>query len=179
MTNRAIFISGLTLFLLICQVDCTFAFEQKSRHATLRYSDPQLVRQFNDKIYLGRSLQRILRQKNSVTVEEEAMAKVDIIIEKAMVVLDMFPDNMHITVVLLPRAADVARVYRENYGRKADYIAYYSLSQKTIYLSVNNANLEVVAHEVGHAVVDHFFTVRPPYNIHELLAQFTAKNIQN
>ena len=177
MTNRAIFISALTLFLVVCQVVCAVAFEQKSRHATLRYSDPQLVRQFNDNVHLGRSLQRILRQKNSVTVEEEAMAKVDIIIEKAMVVLDMYPDNMHIIVVLLPRAADVARVYMENYGRKAEYIAYYSLSQKTIYLSVRNVNLEVIAHEVGHAVVDHFFTVRPPYNIHELLAQYTAKNI--
>ncbi len=179
MTNRAIFIAALTLFLAVGQVVCAFAFERKSRHATLRYGDQQLVRQFNDKVYLSRSLQRILRQKNVVTAEEEAMAKVDIIIEKAMVVLDMFPDNMHIAVVLLPRAADIARVYQENYGRKANYIAYYSLSQKTIYLSVSNVNLEVLAHEVGHAVVDHFFTVRPPYNIHELLAQFTAKNIEN
>ncbi|MEE4242993.1 MAG: hypothetical protein V2I36_16140 [Desulfopila sp.] len=179
MTNRSIRISALTLLLILSQVICAFAFEQKSRHATLRYSDPKLVREFNDRVYFGRSLLRILRKRNVVTSEEEGMAKIDIIIEKAMVVLDMFPDNMHITVVLLPRASDVARVYKERYGRSANHIAYYSLSEKTIYLSVSNVNLEVISHEVGHAVVDHFFKVRPPYNIHELMAQFTAKHIQD
>ncbi len=36
-----------------------------------------------------------------------------------------------------------------------------------------------MAHEIGHAIVDHYFKVRPPYNVHELMAQFVEKRISD
>lgn len=151
--------------------------EIKSRYVTLHYCTKQLLSDFNDQIRLGRKLNFIARKKNIVTVEDEVLAKVDTIIEKAEVILDMFPDNMHIRIVLLETSKDVNRIYKQRYGKKAKHIAYYSLAEDTIYISVNDARLRVLAHEVGHAIVDHYFKVRPPYNIHELMAQFTEKHI--
>ena len=151
----------------------------KSRYATLHYTTKRLLNDFNDRIRLGRKLNFIVRKKNIVTVEDEVIAKIDTIIEKAEVVLDMFPDNMHINVVLLETSGDVNRIYKQRYGKKANHIAYYSLSEDTIYISVANAKLRVFAHEIGHAIVDHYFKVRPPYNIHELMAQFTEKHIND
>jgi hypothetical protein len=179
MTNKFLGILALSFFLAVGPVASAFGFERKSRHATLRYDTKEMLRDFNDELYIGRSLSRMMPKKNIVTTEDEVIAKLDIILEKAQVVLDMFPDNFHITVVLLARASDVGRVYLQRYGKKADHIAYYSLSEKTIYISVDDTSLEVFAHEVGHAVVDHYFDVRPPYHIHELMAQFTAKHIQD
>ncbi len=167
----------VSLLLLFSTFTYASAFERKSRYATLLYQSKELLRDFNNELYIGRSLSRILRKKKIVTTEDEVIAKIDIIIEKAEVILDMFPNNLHITVVLLPKSRDVAKLYQKKYGRRANHIAYYSLSEKTIYISVNDTNLEVFSHEVGHAVVDHYFKVRPPYNIHELMAQFTAKHI--
>ena len=149
----------------------------KSRYATLHYKTKRLLNDFNDQIRLGRKLNFMVRKKNIVTVEDEVVAKIDTIIEKAEVVLDMFPDNMHIHVVLLETSGDVNRIYKQRYGKKANHIAYYSLAEDTIYISVDNAKLRVFAHEIGHAIVDHYFKVRPPYNIHELMAQFTEKHI--
>lgn len=179
MVKRYVSIGVLALLVLLGQVLCAFAFERESRFATLRYASKEVLREFNDELYVGGSLGRMLRKKKLVTVEDEAMAKVEIIIEKAQVVLDMFPDNMHITVVILADARDVGRVYKQRYGRSANHIAYYSLKEDTIYISAEDASLEVFSHEVGHAVVDHYFQVRPPYNIHELMAQFTSKHIQD
>lgn len=155
----------------------TWAGVAKSRYATLRYANQEILREFNDQIDLGRKLNYFLRKKNIVTIEDEVLAKIDTIIEKAEIVLDMFPDNLHITVVLLKNSSEVSRVFMEKYGKRASHIAYYSLSEDTIYISVSDARLRVLAHEIGHAVVDHFFKVRPPYNIHELMAQFTEKHI--
>ncbi len=132
---------------------------------------------FNDELYLNRSLARMISRKTIITVEDEVVAKVDIIVEKAEVVLDMFPDKLHITLVLLPDSDDVSRVYKSKYGKDVEHIAYYSLSEKTIYISVDDTSLRVLAHEVGHAIIDHYFEVRPPYTIHELMAQFTEKHI--
>ncbi len=89
----------------------------------------------------------------------------------------MFPDKMLITLVLLPDDDDVSDVYKIKYGKKQDNIAFYSLSEKTIYISVDDTNLRVLAHEMGHAVTDLYFKVRPPYKIHELMAQFAEKHI--
>ena len=153
--------------------------EVKSRYATLHYRTKHLLNDFNDQLRLGRKLNFIARKRNIVTIEDEVLAKIDTIIEKVEVVLDMFPDNMHIHIVLLETSDDVNRIYKQKYGKKARNIAYYSLAEDTIYISVDDARLRVLAHEIGHAVVDHYFKVRPPYNIHELMAQFAEKHVSD
>ncbi len=154
-----------------------FCKEARGRYTTLRYSEPELLDEFNSSIRLNRELRYYVSKRNIVTVEDEVVAKIDTIIEKAEIVLDMFPENLHITVVLLESSGDVGRAFKEKYGKKANHIAFYSLSEDTIYISVDDARLRVLAHEIGHAIVDHFFKVRPPYNIHELMAQFAEKHI--
>ncbi len=171
----------LTVCLLLacvmsCEVENLSAREHKSRYATISYANNELLQEFNDNLRLNRKLNFAMR-KNVVTVADEALAKVDIIIEKVQIVLDMFPDFYHVRLVLLPDEDDVARVYKRKYGKRVDHIAYYSLSEKTIYLSVDDLRLRVLAHEIGHSVVDHYFKVRPPYNIHELMAQFAEKHV--
>ncbi len=164
--------------LLACVMFCEdlSAREQKSRYATVSYANNELLQEFNDNLRLNRKLNFAMR-KNVVTVADEVLAKVDIIIEKVQIVLDMFPDFYHVRLVLLPDEDDVARVYKRKYGKRVDHIAYYSLSEKTIYISVDDLRLRVLAHEIGHSVVDHYFKVRPPYNIHELMAQFAEKHV--
>jgi hypothetical protein len=175
--NRIVLILSLSFILLFPAL--LSAGMAKSRYTTLRYSNQELLKAFNDHIRLGRKLNQNLRKKNILTIEDEVLAKLDTIVEKAEVVLAMFPDQLLINVVLLESAGEVSRVYKEKYGKDVNHIAYYSLSEDTIYISVEDARLRVLAHEIGHAVVDHFFKVRPPYNIHELMAQFTEKHITN
>lgn len=154
------------------------AQEQKSRYVTLVFSDMEVLQEFNRNLQLNGKLDYAIRQKNVITVADEALAKVDIIIEKVEVVLDMFPDNYHIQLVLLPNASEVAVIYKQKYGKNVNHIAYYSLSEKTIYISANDTRLRVLAHEIGHSVVDYYFLqVRPPYNIHELMAQFAEQHV--
>ncbi len=148
-----------------------------SRYATLICNDPKLLTEFNENLYLGRNLSRMIKRKNLITVQDEVEAKIDIIVEKVEVALDMFPENLHFTLVLLPTARDVSGIYNKFYGKKVDHIAYYSLTQKTIYISVDDTKLKVLAHEIGHMIVDNFFKVRPPYTIHELMAQFAEKHV--
>ena len=173
-----VYLSVLVLFLwLPCAAGPVQAREQKSRYATLSFTDNKVLREFNDNLRMNRKLSYSMRKKNVVTVADEVLAKTDIIIEKVQVVLDMFPDKYHVRLVLLPDSDDVARIYKKKYGKRVDHIAYYSLSEKTIYISADDASLRVLAHEIGHSVVDHYFKVRPPYNIHELMAQFAEKHV--
>lgn len=173
--------------ILLCIALCAFLFspnslmakEAKSRYVSLRYSSQELLRDFNEEIELGRKLGSYVRKTQIVTIEDEVLAKLDAVVEKAETILEMFPDKLHIRVVLLATSSDVAAVFREKYGKNANHIAFYSLSEDTIYISVDDSKLEVVAHEIGHAIVDHYFDVRAPYNVHELMAQFVEKRIND
>jgi hypothetical protein len=175
--------SRILLFIALCSFllapSCLLAREAKGRYATLRYSSQEVLKDFNEELELGRNLNAFMRKKNVVSVEDEVLAKIDAIIEKAETILEMFPDKLHMYIVLLENSGDVARVFKEKYGKNVNYVAFYSLSEDTIYISVDDTRLAVLAHEIGHAIVDHYFKVRPPYNVHELMAQFVEKRIED
>ena len=175
---RNLRVCGLAALLIVfCSLlFVTAAPAASSRYFTVRWSDPKLLHQFNDNLMIGR-LSRFMQKKNIVTVEDEVYAKLDVVLEKAQLVLNMYPNNMTVTVVLLPDAKTLAAVYQQKYGKESNDIGYYSLSENTVYVSVKDVNLRVIAHELGHAIVNHYFKERPPYHIHELMAQFTEKHI--
>ena len=66
------------------------AKEAKSRYASLQYSSQKLLTDFIAEIELGRYLIAFVRKTNIVTVEDEVLAKIDTIIEKAETILEMF-----------------------------------------------------------------------------------------
>ncbi len=175
--NKAVY-AAICLFILPLLLPSASAGQEiKTRYATIYFSDYDLLRSFNKKLYLGRRLNYLLRNRRLMNVSDEVGAKVDIVVEKVETVLDMFPQFVRFSLVLLPSAKDVRRVYYKKYGRRVDHIAYYSLSEKTIYVSVRDVNLRVLSHEIGHMIVDHYFKVRPPYKIHEVLAQYAEQHV--
>lgn len=165
------------------------AIEVSSRYAALHYSTTALLAEANDNIEMRRALSSWRSNKDILTAEDELLAKVDSIVEHAEIVLDMFPDKLKITIILLADASAVTSVFKEKYGKgtgqiasyslSADHIAFYSLSADTIYISAEDINHKVLAHEIGHAIVDRYFKTRVPTTIHELLAQFTEKHISD
>jgi len=155
----------------------TIAGELKTLYATVRYDNDDLLRHFNQELYLPNRLQLKMRNWPSDTLADEVTNKINLLVDQVQAVMDMHPDRLKFTIVLLASPEAVQEVFLQKYGKEVDHLAYYSLSEKTIYFSVDNASLNVVAHEIGHVVVDHYYKVHTPYNIHELMAQFAEKNI--
>jgi len=162
---------------LIFLPPCLYAYELKAHKATIIYDSPDDLEDFNYNIFMGRGLSNLLKRRHVVTMEDEVRAKVDILIDKVGSVLDMNPKNLKFTLRLFPDTQGVQDVYMKSYGRKVNYIAFYSLGRKTMYLAVSKVSLRVFAHELGHVVVDNYFKVRPPYKIHEVMAQYAEKHI--
>lgn len=173
------------VFLLTCGFLCLAlltgrvqtAFARSARFVSIQCQSRDDLHEFNDNIYLGKTLSRQILRKDVITVEDEVNAKVDFIVAKVQTVLNMYPRGIHFTLVILHDKKAVGRAYNQAYHKKVNYKAYYSLSRKTVYISADDASLRVLSHEIGHMVVDHFFKVRPPYNIHELMAQFAEKHV--
>jgi hypothetical protein len=102
------------------------------------------------------------------------------VFEKAEVVLDIFPQPIQkVNVLLCDDCVEVRKVYRERYKKDFNGISFISLGRMEIVISIPDVNLQVFAHEVGHAIVEQYFKPRPSYVLHELMAQYCEKHIND
>lgn len=168
----ALMISGILIFV---PFNRAYAIEFESRYAVITYSNIDDLREFNDELYMGRLSSQV--EKGGDTLEDEVIAKINLIVERVMSVLDMFPKPLKFSIQIYPKESQVQQAFRELYHIDVEYIAFYSPSQNKVFYSANNATLRVVAHEIGHVVAENYFTISPPQRIHEVMAQFAEKHI--
>ena len=175
MIHRHFFIWTLVLAgIICCRPSLVLCETLESRYATITYQDVKDLRDFNDDLYMGRLRSQV---KKSDTLEEEVIAKIDFIVEKVMVVLDMYPPQLQFSIVIHAGVKGVRADFRRIYKIDVDYIAFYSPSQDTVFYSADDAGLRVVAHEIGHVVVENYFTISPPQKIHEVMAQYAEQHV--
>ncbi len=172
--SRALF----TCLFLLMSASISSGYELKTRYATIIYENEKLLRQFNREVSLG-SLSYLIRNKTSITADDEVKNKLDAIVERIETILDMFPKELKFKVILLPSDTDVQKIYRKKYGKNVDYIAFYSPREKTVFVSVNDISLGVLAHELAHVIIDLFYGIPTPVNIHEVLAQYVESHIRD
>lgn len=152
------------------------AGEIKSRYTTIIYSNESQLRKFNKEVSLG-SLSYLMRNKTSIGFEDEIKNKLDVLIEKVESILEMYPREFKISIMLLDSDKEVQVIYQRKYGKNVDFIAFYSPRDKTIYLSLKDVELAVLAHELAHAVIDHYYGITTPAKIHEVLAQYVETHL--
>ncbi|MBU1168090.1 MAG: hypothetical protein KKD44_00855 [Proteobacteria bacterium] len=162
--------------ILIHRPPCACAFEIHGQYASVSYETENMLEAFNNRLFMGR-LRYLLRAKRALTMEDEVISKMDVISKKVEQVLEMFPPHLHYSVSLCENMDRVKDKFIALHRLEWKRPGFYSPINDTMYLSVKNANLQVVAHEVGHVVVEKYFKVRPPVKVHELLAQYAEKHI--
>jgi hypothetical protein len=154
------------------------AGELKSRYTTIMYSNEAQVRRFNSEVSLG-SLSYLMRNRVSITTGDEVKNKVDVVIERVESILEMYPRELKFQIILLSSDNEVQELFRKKYGRNVDYIAFYSPRDKTVYVSVKDIELTVLAHEIGHVIIDFYYGIATPQKLHEVLAQYIEEHLKD
>lgn len=168
-------LAGLFLTVSVSTAD---GLELKTRNASVIYEKEDLLRKFNTNVRLGR-LSYAARNRTNITVEDEVRNKVDVILERVKAVLAMFPGNLNFIIILFPSDTDVQKVYADKFGKKVDFISFYSPRDKIVYISVDDVRLGVFAHELAHVVIDFYYETPTPVKIHEILAQFVESHLED
>ena len=140
----------------------------------------ETVRLFNKRIKIG-SLSSLLKRRSEtdLSVEGQLSEKMDIIVERVKMVLEMHPRNFNVQIIVLPDAGSVRAAYRKKYYRDVEFVAFYSPRERAIYIAADEAKANILAHELAHAVIDQFFGVAAPAKIHEILAQYVDENFED
>jgi hypothetical protein len=172
---------ALVIIFVVVPASPSYGIEMKTGYATIIYSQREQLSRFNERIsfrdysYRGRNL--IID-----TVGNEVGKKLDAIVEKTEIILHMFPRKLKFNVRLLNKDTDVWASYRNRYGALAHYMAFYSPQADTIYISVEDVSLRILAHELAHVIIDKYFCtysscVLVPVAVQEELAQFVEYKI--
>jgi hypothetical protein len=130
----------------------------ETQFARIQYSDDQHLNDFVWRV-TGRRLE-------AAESENAAKARVDELVDRVESLLDMRTNALHFDIVLEP-------VYA------AGNIAFYSHEKKSIRVFVNRVTDGVLAHEIAHAVICHYFPVPPPERTQEILAQYVDQHLWN
>jgi hypothetical protein len=88
-------------------------------------------------------------------------------------VLDMQVTGYHGHVKVARDARHLKDIYLRLYGAAATPAkGFYVPEQRTLYVSAPDFTREVLAHEIGHVVVSHYFVVQPSVKAAEVLAGY-------
>jgi len=177
----------LILITVLLRVLCSpeaFAEEHvfRSKMVTIRYNDHQLLEEFEKKIRPG----SFSRAMNSIFLGEKLVPKdaslgelLDALFKRVQQILDMPLPSLRVQIQLLKDQKDVSWTWASITGKPTKAPAFYWKKTNTIYLQPQEISTGILAHEMGHAVIDHYFVIRPPPKIAEMLCQYVDKEISS
>ena len=110
---------------------------------------------------------------------EAVTQKVDGLYERVQEILDMRGKiKKKVTLRVHPDREALARAYQAFTGNPNLQVrAWYIYEQNTVYLNVRDVHEGIVAHEVAHAIIDHYLMVRPPRTTAEILARYVDEHL--
>lgn len=168
----------LILIFMVTLILCSgaSAFEIRGENVSISYDRETVLESFNDHLFLGQ-LRYLLRGRRALTIEDDVINKINVISERVQEVLDMYPSRLQYSMTLLETSKQVEETYLSLHGSRWKRPAFYSPKADTVFLNADTSTLKIVAHEIGHVVVEKYFQVKPPVKVHELLAQYAEKHI--
>lgn len=151
----------------------------ESQHTFIQYKTLKDIEKFDDSIdYTPRkwglkNLFSFISEKDRV---DSIKQKVDAVFDKVGQILGMYGQRDKIIINLYPKKSFYEVRNRIN-GKNCRFRAWYIFEQDTIYINVGDVHEGILAHEIAHAIIDNYLSVRPPKNTSEILARYVDKNL--
>ncbi len=117
--------------------------------------------------------------KNTSDSSERIALKCDIILLKSKQILDMYPADFHVNIIIFEDKKMLIDAYQKIFGKKKDLYSFYVYENNTIYTTQFRINQNLLAHEFGHAIVNHYFIIRPPETVRELISQYIDIHLED
>ena len=110
---------------------------------------------------------------------EKIAARLDALFRRAEKTLGMNPRVKTVTIRIFKDQDELNEEYRRLFGNRKSYVSFYVYKYNTIYTTESAISDSVMAHEMGHAIVDHYFVIRPPESVREILATYVDKHLED
>jgi len=150
----------------------------QGRHFTIYYAPQldaqELARQLNvgisDRLLAGQAV-----GTGSVNLAE----MIDALFVRVCGILDMHLYSYEGKIKVCRDHNQLKEIYRYLFGSDLGNIrSFYVHELNTVYISLENFKREVIGHEIGHAVISHYFVVLPSMKVQEVLAVYVEYQLR-
>jgi len=152
----------------------------RSRFALIHYLYPEQLDAFAQKIQpsaLALSINKIFMGASTPSPESKAGRYVDQMFQRVQIILEMPKPDLKININLYRNQDELSEVFAAISGKPTQSPAFYSAQTNTIYVHIERISPGILAHEMAHAVIAHYFIISPPEKIAEILCQYVDKEV--
>jgi hypothetical protein len=151
----------------------------ETKYAIIHYNNQESLEAFDDQINYtpgGWSLGNLFSSKSGNLFDSIAK-KVDGIFEEIQTILDMRGHVKKVIINVYPSKKEFHEAYFTITGASCRLRAWYIFEVNTIYVNGEDVHEGILAHEIAHSIIDHYFSVRPPKATAEILARYVDEQL--
>ena len=153
-----------------------------SKFCTVFYENDVDLRKVNRRLNLGFSnfySPRSYKESPGISTQDIIADKFDAIFNKAEEILDMYPARIHVTINIYKTQEELNNVYEEFFNEPNKAVSFYIYKTNTIYTVESQLTENILAHEMAHCIIDHYFVMLPPRKIQEMLAVYVDVHLKD
>ncbi|MDP2920953.1 MAG: hypothetical protein Q8O12_01100 [Candidatus Omnitrophota bacterium] len=153
-----------------------------SKFCTVFYANDVDLKKVNRRVSLGFSnfySPRKYGGSSGLSIENILSDKLDAIFNKAEEILDMYPAKIHVAINVYKTQDDLDRVYEEFFNEPNKAVSFYIYKTNTIYTVESQLTENILAHEMAHCIIDHYFVILPPRKIQEMLSVYVDIHLKD
>jgi len=122
---------------------------------------------------------RNYKENPGILIEDIISNKLDAIFNRAEEILDMYPAKIHVAINIYKTQEELNKVYEEFFNEPNKAVSFYIYKTNTIYTVESRLNENMLAHEMAHCIIDHYFIIMPPKKIQEMLAVYVDIHLKD
>ena len=156
------------------------ADEYRSRLVTIEHDGPGQLAAFAEKIRPGavtKALSQVLLGSGGRSSGGEMEPLVDELFMRVQQILDMPMPKLRVDIRLFRNQRILSAECERLTGKPTDAPAFYFKGKNTIHLHMERLSIGILAHEMAHCIMDHYFVIQPPPKISEMLCQYVDREV--
>ena len=177
----------LIISLVLSMADRAYLQEESrsvfsTRFCTVFYNDDVDLHKINRRINLRFSdfySPRTYKEKVDFSIEDILSEKFDAIFVRVQDILDMYPSKIHVAINIYKTREELDAVYERIFDGPNTAVSFYVYKTNTIYTLENEVTENILAHEMAHCIIDHYFVILPPRKIQEMLAVYADMHLKD
>jgi len=175
------------LFLWPCAAGHTEAADRfswhsiETKHTIIHYHTIDDLKAFGDQIDYsseeGDFIKSLFSSSESKSLSDKIARKIDALFERVQKILDMHKKMKKVKINIYGSKRELDAAYQELFKKSCGVRSWYLYEFKTIYFNVTDLHAGMMAHEMGHHIINHYLIIRPPRATAEILARYVDKNL--
>jgi len=120
----------------------------------------------------------IFSQRATSDIRSSVSRLIDAIYLEVCDILDIRLYSFKGTLNILPNKSAVMDVIAQLSGQSVISPSFYFPDRNTVYISFEDLNVGILAHEMAHALISHYFVVSPPPKVQEVLTGYVEYSLR-